>query len=165
MVGIEWGEFLHKPGEKFFDFDKIREEIDRETDRVTGKNKGISDLPINLKIYSPFVLNLTLVDLPGLKKKNRFEMIESIEFVQQGITRVPVGDQPPDVEIQIRKMIQRYIEKENSIILAISAANTDLANSDALQMSRQFDPDGTTPFLFLEKKKCKLKLCFVCFRK
>ena len=39
-----------------------------ETDRLTGTNKGISSVPIYLKIYSPHVLNLTLVDLPGLTK-------------------------------------------------------------------------------------------------
>lgn len=52
----------------FYDFEKIREEIERETDRITGKNKGISNAPINLKIYSPHVLNLTLVDLPGMTR-------------------------------------------------------------------------------------------------
>ncbi len=59
---------MHKPNEMFYDFDKIREEIDRETDRITGKNKGVSPIPINLKIYSPHVLNLTLVDLPGMTR-------------------------------------------------------------------------------------------------
>jgi len=121
--GPEWGEFQHKPNEMFYDFDKIREEIERETDRLTGKNKGISDVPIMLKVYSPYVLNLSLVDLPG-------------------ITRVPVGDQPPDIEKQIRAMIRRYIDKPNTLILAITAANTDLTNSDALQMARDSDPEG-----------------------
>ncbi len=59
----EWGEFLHLPGEKFFDFDKIREEIVRDTELKTGKGVGISPQPINLRIYSPHVLTLTLVDL------------------------------------------------------------------------------------------------------
>lgn len=59
---------MHKSGETFTDFSKIREEIEKETDRVTGSNKGISDVPINLKIYSPNVVNLTLVDLPGITK-------------------------------------------------------------------------------------------------
>eukprot|EP00952_Eustigmatos_sp_NYUAD-ZCMA_P002753 12033-Eustigmatos_ZCMA.PRE.1 len=45
-----------------------REEIRRETDRMTGKNKGISERSINLKVFSPNVLNLTLVDLPGITK-------------------------------------------------------------------------------------------------
>ena len=60
----EWGEFLHLPGEKFYDFNKIREEIVRDTELKTGKNAGISAQPINLRIYSPNVLTLTLVDLP-----------------------------------------------------------------------------------------------------
>ncbi|KAG8905083.1 vacuolar protein sorting-associated protein 1, partial [Tulasnella sp. 417] len=71
----EWGEFLHLPGEKIYDFAKIRAEIVRDTELKTGKNAGISPVPINLRIYSPNVLTLTLVDLPGL-------------------TKVPVGDQP-----------------------------------------------------------------------
>lgn len=36
----EWGEFLHLPGQKFFDFNKIREEIVRDTEKITGKNAG-----------------------------------------------------------------------------------------------------------------------------
>lgn len=31
----------------------VRSEIQQETDRVTGKTKQISPLPINLSIYSP----------------------------------------------------------------------------------------------------------------
>ena len=64
----EWGEFLHRPNELFYNFEEIREEIQRETDRLTGRNKGISSTAINLKIYSPHVLNLTLVDLPGMTR-------------------------------------------------------------------------------------------------
>ncbi|PLW44508.1 hypothetical protein PCASD_11463 [Puccinia coronata f. sp. avenae] len=55
----EWGKFLHKPGEKFHNFNKIREEIVRETETKTGKNGGISPLPINLRIFPPHVLTLT----------------------------------------------------------------------------------------------------------
>lgn len=119
----EWGEFLHLPGTKFHDFAEIRNEIQRETDRVTGQNKGLSSKPINLKIYSPYVLNLTLVDLPG-------------------ITKVPTGDQPEDVEEQIRLMCYEYISNPNAIILAVTAANQDLVNSDGLKMARSVDPDG-----------------------
>jgi dynamin 1-like protein len=66
--GVEWGEFAHRSGERFFDFDEIREEIIRETARLAGKGKGIAKQPIVLKIFSPRVLNLTLVDLPGMTK-------------------------------------------------------------------------------------------------
>lgn len=65
---VEYGEFLHLPGEKFTNFGEIRDEIERDTARIAGKNKGISRQPIHLKIFSPKVMNLTLVDLPGLTK-------------------------------------------------------------------------------------------------
>jgi GTPase SAR1 family protein len=117
----EWGEFLHVPSARFTIFDDIRVEIEQNTRDLAGENKGISDKPINLKIFSPHVLDITLVDLPG-------------------ITKVPVGDQPPDIEIRIRSLIMNYIENPNSIILAISSANTDLANSDALKLAREVDP-------------------------
>ncbi|CEJ02886.1 Putative Vacuolar sorting protein 1 [Rhizopus microsporus] len=119
----EWGEFLHLPGQKFYDFDKIREEIIKDTELKTGKNLGISPQPINLRVFSPNVLTLTLVDLPG-------------------VTRVPVGDQPKDIEKQIRDMVLKYITKPNAIILAVTAANVDLANSDGLKLAREVDPEG-----------------------
>lgn len=49
----EYAEFLHCKGKKFADFDEVRKEIEAETDRVTGSNKGISNIPINLRVYSP----------------------------------------------------------------------------------------------------------------
>ena len=57
---LEWGEFLHRPGEVFTDFDHIRQEIQAETDRVTGLNKGVSDKQIRLKVCSPYVLTMTV---------------------------------------------------------------------------------------------------------
>lgn len=50
---LEYAEFLHCKGKKFVDFDEVRKEIEAETDRVTGSNKGISNIPINLRVYSP----------------------------------------------------------------------------------------------------------------
>ena len=70
------------------------------------------------------VLNLTLIDLPGL-------------------TKVPVGDQPIDIEMQIRNMILTYINKPSCLVLAVTPANIDLANSDALKMAKEVDPAGT----------------------
>jgi Dynamin family len=63
----EWGQFIHVD-RRFTEFNDIRKEIETETFRVAGQNKGISKLPIHLRIYSPHVLDLTLVDLPGLTK-------------------------------------------------------------------------------------------------
>lgn len=53
VVILEYAEFLHKKGQKFVDFDLVRKEIEDETDRVTGANKGISPVPINLRVFSP----------------------------------------------------------------------------------------------------------------
>jgi replication fork clamp-binding protein CrfC len=59
-----------------------------------------------------------------------------------GLTKVPVGDQPKDIERQIKDMILKYITKPNAIILAVTGANTDLANSDGLKLAREVDPEG-----------------------
>lgn len=75
---------------------------------------------------------MTLVDLPGL-------------------TKVPVGDQPRDIEKQIRDMLLKFISKPNAVILAVTAANTDLANSDGLQLARSVDPEGTRTIGVLTK--------------
>lgn len=64
------------------------------------------------------MLNLTLIDLPGL-------------------TKVPVGDQPPDIEHQIREMLLTYISRETCLVLAVTPANSDLATSDALKLARE----------------------------
>lgn len=71
----------------------------------------------------PPVLNLTLIDLPGM-------------------TKVAVGDQPHDIEFQIRDMLLQFITKESCLILAVTPANTDLANSDALKIAKEVDPQG-----------------------
>ncbi|WIA15453.1 hypothetical protein OEZ85_002099 [Tetradesmus obliquus] len=128
----EWGEFLHAPGKVFYDFDRIRAEIQSETERVSGGNKNISDKPIRLKIFSPHVLTMTLIDLPG-------------------ITKVPVGDQPSNIEQRIREMVLQYIREPSCIILAVSASNTDLANSDALQMAQLVDAEGARTIGVLTK--------------
>ena len=49
----EWAEFLHQKGKKYTDFEDVRKEIEAETERLTGHNKGISTVPINLRVYSP----------------------------------------------------------------------------------------------------------------
>ena len=66
---------------------------------------------------------MTLVDLPGIAK-------------------VPVGDQPSDIESRIRNMVLEYIRHPTCVILAVSAANHDLVNSDAIELARSVDPQG-----------------------
>ncbi|CAG9806612.1 unnamed protein product [Chironomus riparius] len=128
----EWGEFSHLEGQIFSNFDLIRKEIEDQTDKLAGNNKGICKQPISLKIYSPHVVNLTLVDLPG-------------------ITKVPVGDQPQNIEYQITELVMEYIKNEKSIILSVSAANNDIATSESLKYSKQVDKNGDRTLAILTK--------------
>ncbi|XP_074562336.1 dynamin-related protein 5A-like isoform X2 [Curcuma longa] len=128
----EYAEFMHLPRKRFTDFALVRKEIQDETDRETGRTKHISPVPIHLSIYSPNVVNLTLIDLPGL-------------------TKVAVEGQPDGIVADIENMVRSYIEKPNCIILAISPANQDLATSDAIKISREVDPKGERTFGVLTK--------------
>ncbi|EYU38887.1 hypothetical protein MIMGU_mgv1a003091mg [Erythranthe guttata] len=130
--GREYGEFGHLPRKKFSDFAAVRKEIGDETDRETGRSKQISTVPIYLSIYSPNVVNLTLIDLPGL-------------------TKVAIDGQSESIVMDIENMVRSYIEKPNCIILAVSPANQDLATSDAIKISREVDPKGERTFGVLTK--------------
>jgi GTPase SAR1 family protein len=153
-----WAEFSHRPGEKYFDFSKVKEEIEVDTERIAGKNKNIAFDPIIVKIFSRQVVDLTLVDMPG-------------------ITKIPTGDQPFDIEMRINELSLHYIKPKNSIIMAVCAANIDLANSDGLKLARKVDPhgertigvitkidlmdEGTTALEILQGKVIPLKLGYV----
>jgi dynamin 1-like protein len=108
-IGPLWTKIL---GQVFSDYNEVRKEMENEMARVAGINKGISDQPIILRIFSPDVINLSLIDLPGL-------------------TKVPIGEQPIDIEDKIRSIVKYYIQNPNTIILCVLPANVDLANSDA----------------------------------
>ncbi|XP_057777573.1 phragmoplastin DRP1C isoform X2 [Salvia miltiorrhiza] len=110
----------------------VRKEIADETDRITGQTKQISNVPIHLSIYSPNVVNLTLIDLPGL-------------------TKVAVEGQPETIVQDIEMMVRSYVEKPNCIILAISPANQDIATSDAIKLAREVDATGERTFGVLTK--------------
>uniref|UniRef100_A0A7N0TDN9 Dynamin-related protein 1E n=1 Tax=Kalanchoe fedtschenkoi TaxID=63787 RepID=A0A7N0TDN9_KALFE len=128
----EYAEFLHIPKRRFTDFAVVRQEIQDETDRITGKSKQISPVPIHLSIYSPSVVNLTLIDLPGL-------------------TKVAVEGQPESIVEDIENMVRAYVDKPNCIILAITPANQDIATSDAIKLAREVDPAGERTFGVLTK--------------
>jgi len=93
------------------------------TDKVCGSNANIVDQPIVLNVYSPTCPNLTLIDLPG-------------------ITLMPVGDQPHDIESITKNMAARYVSDPRTIILCVVAANKDIATQEGLRMARQIDRQG-----------------------
>uniref|UniRef100_A0A914CED9 Dynamin-1-like protein n=1 Tax=Acrobeloides nanus TaxID=290746 RepID=A0A914CED9_9BILA len=85
---------------------------------------NITDEPIKLTIYSERVVNLTLVDLPGLTKNK-------------------VGDQPDDIKSRIEQLVLSYITEKNTLILAVSQATNDLANSEAIEIAMRPSVDPT----------------------
>jgi len=110
---------------KYTDFDKVREKIEKLTDEVAGKNKGIVNDPIILHVYSHSCPDLTLIDLPG-------------------ITRIPLAqsDQKEDIEKITKNMAAHYCKEERTIILCVIPANQDMSTSDGLQMARELDKSG-----------------------
>jgi GTP-binding protein EngB required for normal cell division len=103
--------------------DKIREEIEKQTKILAGNNFGISFQPIIVKIYSPSVPNLSLIDLPGLT---------CVAQTDRG--------QPLDTPEKIQELVGSYIKSERTIILAVVAARPDLEADLALGVIKKYDP-------------------------
>lgn len=117
----EWGEFPALNMGKITDFNMIQRTL-TELNLAVPEQECISDDPIQLHIFSPNVPDLNLIDLPG--------------YIQ-----VSSAEQPLALKTKIQKLCEKYIQPPN-IILAISAADVDLANSSALRASRRVDPSG-----------------------
>ncbi|CAJ0957376.1 unnamed protein product [Ranitomeya imitator] len=116
---------LKTPGE-------VEKEIRKAQNHIAGPGKGVSQDLITLEVVSPKVPDLTLLDLPG-------------------ITRVAVADQPQDIGQQIKKMIKKYIEKQETINLAVVPSNVDIATTEALKMAQEVDPSGERTLGILTK--------------
>ncbi|KAK0480252.1 P-loop containing nucleoside triphosphate hydrolase protein [Armillaria novae-zelandiae] len=118
---VEYGEFPGMGLGKIKDFNIIQRTL-TELNLAVPTSEAISNEPIDLRIYSPNVPDLTLIDLPG------YVQISSL-------------DQPDTLKEKIAALCEKYI-KEPNIILAVCAADVDLANSPALRASRKVDPLG-----------------------
>lgn len=125
MTGLEksWFELQERRGEKIFESDDVRRGIETEMEKIAGRNKAISSQTIKIRYYSKDVLDLLLIDLPG-------------------ITKIPMGEQPEDIEQKVLDIILPFIRNPNSLILAVTKATTDLATSDGLKLARSVDPNG-----------------------
>ena len=130
--GEPWAIFEERKGQKFTDFNKVREMIETLTDEVCKEDKNIVDKPIVLNVYSQTCPDLTLVDLPG-------------------VTRVPVGKQPKNIEQITKDMATRYIKDPLTIILCVIAANSDIATSDGLKLAKEIDVGGSRTLGVLTK--------------
>ncbi|XP_068449702.1 interferon-induced GTP-binding protein Mx [Clinocottus analis] len=101
-------------------------------EKLAGVGVGISDDLISLEIASPDVPDLTLIDLPG-------------------ITRVAVKGQPENIGEQIKRLIQKFITKQETISLVVVPSNVDIATTEALKMAQEVDPDGDRTLGILTK--------------
>ncbi|XP_072542457.1 interferon-induced GTP-binding protein Mx-like isoform X2 [Salminus brasiliensis] len=99
---------------------------------LAGQGKGISHEMIALEIKSSNVPDLTLIDLPG-------------------IARVATGDQPVDIEKQIKDLIEKFIKRQETISLVVVPANIDIATTEALKMASKVDPHGQRTLGILTK--------------
>ncbi|CCG81100.1 putative Mitochondrial dynamin GTPase [Taphrina deformans PYCC 5710] len=120
-ASAEYGMFPALGNAKITDFAQIQSTLTTMNKAVTDE-ECVSDDPIQLNIYSPNVPDLTLIDLPG--------------YIQ-----IQSKNQPADLKWKIAELCEKYI-KEPNIILAVCAADVDLANSPALRASRKVDPLG-----------------------
>lgn len=116
------------------EIEKIRIEIMNITDKIAGTEKSVSSHPIYLQIYSPYIPNLSLVDLPGL-------------------TMVACTDkgQPKDIKEKIRQLVSSYIKTDNTIILAVMQARSDLETDVGLDLIKEYDPNGDRTLGILTK--------------
>ncbi|KAH6636896.1 P-loop containing nucleoside triphosphate hydrolase protein [Chaetomium tenue] len=118
---VDYGEFPDLGLTRVTDFSLIQKTL-TELNQSVPESLCVSDDPIRLTIHSPGIPDLSLIDLPG--------------YIQ-----VAGENQPRELKRKISELCDKYIRGPN-IILAISAADTDLANSTALQASRRVDPRG-----------------------
>ncbi|KAF8632262.1 hypothetical protein AX15_002007 [Amanita polypyramis BW_CC] len=118
---LEYGEFPALGLQKVTNFADIQRTL-TDLNLAVPSSEAVSNEPIDLRIYSPNVPDLTLIDLPG------YVQIASL-------------DQPETLREKISSLCDKYIREPN-IILAVCAADVDLANSPALRASRKVDPLG-----------------------
>ncbi|XP_020488752.2 interferon-induced GTP-binding protein Mx isoform X2 [Labrus bergylta] len=123
--GEQWAGVISYRGfrEEIDDPADVDEKVRKAQNQMAGKGAGISDELISLEIASPDVPDLTLIDLPG-------------------ITRVAVKGQSTDIGDQIKRLIQKFINRQETISLVVVPCNVDIATTEALKMAQEVDPDG-----------------------
>ncbi|KAI5616071.1 interferon-induced GTP-binding protein MxA, partial [Silurus asotus] len=118
--------------EQFEDPADVEKKIREAQDHMAGVGVGISDELISLEVTSADVPDLTLIDLPG-------------------IARVAVKGQPEDIGEQIKRLIKKFITKQETINLVVVPCNVDIATTEALKMAQEADPNGDRTLGILTK--------------
>ncbi|KAF5901385.1 interferon-induced GTP-binding protein Mx3-like, partial [Clarias magur] len=132
--GVQWKAVISYKEEliEFEDPSLVERYVAAAQNELAGEGVGICDELISLEIMAPDVCDLTLIDLPG-------------------IARVPVKGQPEDIGYQIKNLIGKYIEKDQTINLVVVPCNVDIATTEALKMAQEVDPEGKRTLAILTK--------------
>uniref|UniRef100_A0A673GUB0 Interferon-induced GTP-binding protein Mx2-like n=1 Tax=Sinocyclocheilus rhinocerous TaxID=307959 RepID=A0A673GUB0_9TELE len=117
---------------EFGDPSLVEKHVEEAQNELAGKGVKICDDLITLEVRSADVCDLTLIDLPG-------------------IARVPVQGQPQDIGNQIKRLIMKFIEKQETINMVVVPCNTDIATTEALRMAQEVDPEGIRTLAILTK--------------
>uniref|UniRef100_A0A672RCD3 Interferon-induced GTP-binding protein Mx2-like n=1 Tax=Sinocyclocheilus grahami TaxID=75366 RepID=A0A672RCD3_SINGR len=117
---------------EFGDPSLVEKHVEEAQNELAGKGVKICDDLITLEVRSADVCDLTLIDLPG-------------------IARVPVQGQPQDIGNQIKRLIMKFIEKQETINMVVVPCNIDIATTEALKMAQEIDPEGIRTLAILTK--------------
>lgn len=101
-------------------FGRISEFLMTQMNSVKQTKNGISEHPVVIKLFFNSGVSISMIDMPGL-------------------TKIALKGQPQNFPELLENMSRTYIQNPNSIILAVSPANVDVANSDALKLARDYD--------------------------
>ncbi|XP_033821869.1 interferon-induced GTP-binding protein Mx-like [Periophthalmus magnuspinnatus] len=110
----------------------VGDKIVKAQNILAGTGVDISEDLISLEIASPDVPDLTLIDLPG-------------------ITRVALQGQKENIGETIKRLISRFIKKQETISLVVVPCNVDIATTEALKMAQEVDPNGKRTLGILTK--------------
>ena len=115
---------LSNPLPTKLEIEQIQKEIVIQTNKKAGLQMNISEVEINIKIFSPYVPNINLIDLPGLTM---------VACLDKG--------QPEDIKTKIRQLSKKYIYQNNNLILCVMPAREDIEADNALELAKECDKD------------------------
>jgi dynamin 1-like protein len=101
----------------------IQDDISKLTIKYAGTSKNVVDKPIEIKVKSPMVPNLSIIDLPGLT---------NIALTDKG--------QPDNIKENIKSMLVKYISNPRTIMLSIIPATIDVESDMGLGLIKKYDP-------------------------
>jgi GTP-binding protein EngB required for normal cell division len=95
------------------------ESLKSDREQLSQNNKtGIVDLPMTLRIEGENLMDVTLIDLPGIKYDDG------------------------QAESRIKELIRNRIKAESSIILVVHNASVDTDTNEGFKMAKEVDPSG-----------------------